>query len=232
MIEYFIWNNIDSRDVKGLIVSELPPIRKPAMRTQVLTLDGRDGSIITPLGFEAYKKKVKIGLTKGYDIDTIIAWLNGSGQVIFSNESEKYYNAQIVESIDFEKLLRFKTAEIVFEVQPFKYSTTERTKTYNITSTQQISVVNSGNYASKPTMTIYGSGTINFSLNGVQQFTLELNENDVVTLDSTEQEAYNENGLRNRIMDGNFLILPKGTNTLSWTGTITKIEISKFSRWL
>lgn len=231
-MEYFIWQNIDSREVKGLIVTALPPIHKPRMRTQVLTLDGRDGSIITPLGFEAYKKKVKIGLTKGYDINEIIAWLNGSGQVIFSNESEKYFNAQIVESIDFEKLLRFKTAEITFEVQPFKYSTTERTKTFDITTTQRIQVVNAGNYTSKPTMTIYGSGTINFYLNGVQQFTLELNENDSVTLDSAEQEAYSDTGLRNRIMDGNFLILQKGTNTLSWDGTITKIEISKYSRWL
>lgn len=231
-MEYFIWQNIDSREVKGLIVTALPPIHKPRMRTQVLTLDGRDGSIITPLGFEAYKKKVKIGLTKGYDIDEIIAWLNGSGQVVFSNESEKYFNAQIVESIDFEKLLRFKTAEITFEVQPFKFSTTERTKTFNITSTPSIQVVNAGNYTSKPTMKIYGSGTINFYLNGVQQFTLELNENDSVTLDSAEQEAYSDTGLRNRIMDGNFLILQKGTNTLSWDGTITKIEISKYSRWL
>lgn len=231
-MEYFIWQNIDSREVKGLIVTALPPIHKPRMRTQVLTLDGRDGSIITPLGFEAYKKKVKIGLTKGYDIDEIIAWLNGSGQVVFSNENEKYFNAQIVESIDFEKLLRFKTAEITFEVQPFKYSTTERTKTFDITTTPRIQVVNAGNYTSKPTMKIYGSGTINFYLNGVQQFTLELNENDSVTLDSAEQEAYSDTGLRNRIMDGNFLILQKGTNTLSWDGTITKIEISKYSRWL
>lgn len=231
-MEYFIWNNTDSRDVKGLIVCGLPPISKPRMRTQVLTLDGRDGSIITNLGFEAYKKKVKIGLTKGYDIDNLIAWLNGSGQVTFSNESEKYYNAQIIESIDFEKLLRFKTAEITFEVQPFKYSTTERTKTYNTAGLQQITVVNAGNYISKPIMTIHGSGTINFYLNGIQQFTLELTENDTITLDSTEQEAYNDIGLRNRNMDGNFVYLAKGTNTLSWTGTITQIEISKYSRWL
>lgn len=231
-MEYFIWNNIDSRDVKGLIVCGLPPITKPRMRTQVLTLDGRDGSIITNLGFEAYQKKVKIGLTKGYDIDTIIAWLNGVGQVTFSNESEKYFNAQIVQSIDFEKLLRFKTAEITFEVQPFKYSTIERQKTYNTAGLQQIQVINSGNYTSKPTMTIFGSGTINFYLNGIQQFTLELNENDKITLDSAEQEAYSDTGLRNRIMNGNFLVLKQGTNTLSWSGNISKIEISKYSRWL
>lgn len=231
-MEYFIWNNIDSRNVKGLIVCGLPPITKPRMRTQVLTLDGRDGSIITNLGFEAYQKKVKIGLTRGYDIDTIIAWLNGVGQVTFSNESEKYFNAQIVQSIDFEKLLRFKTAEITFEVQPFKYSTVERQKTYNTAGLQQIQVINAGNYTSKPIMTIFGSGTINFYLNGIQQFTLELNENDKITLDSAEQEAYSDTGLRNRIMNGNFLVLKQGTNTLSWSGNISKIEISKYSRWL
>ena len=231
-MEYFIWNNTDSRNVKGLIVCGLPPITKPKMRTQVLALDGRDGSIITNLGFSAYQKKVKIGLTKGYDIDNIIAWFNGAGQIVFSNEPDKYYNAQIIENIDFDKLLRFKTAEITFEVQPFKYSTIERQKTFNTAGLQQIKVVNTGNYNSKPTMTIYGSGTINFYLNGAQQFTLALNENDTITLDSTEQEAFNETGLRNRIMNGNFIVLKQGTNTLSWDGTITKIEISKYSRWL
>lgn len=231
-MEYFIWNNTDSRSVKGLIVTALPPIRKPKMRTEVLTLDGRDGSIITNLGFEAYKKTVKIGLTRGYDLDEIIEWLNGAGQVVFSSEPEKYYNAQIVDAIDFEKLLRFKTAEIPFEVQPFKYSTVERTKTFTTAGLQKIEVVNAGNYTSKPTMTIYGSGTINFSLNGVQIFTLELTEDDVITLDSAEQEAYNGIGLRNRAMNGNFIVLKQGTNALTWSGDITKIEISKYSRWL
>lgn len=230
---YFIWHNIDSRDVKGLIVTELPPITKPKMRTQVLTLDGRDGSIITPLGFEAYKKKIKIGLTKGYDINNLIEWFTGAGQIIFSNEEDKYYNAQITENIDFEKLLRFKTATITFEVQPFKYSTTERSKIFDTAGLQSIKITNAGNYTAKPTVTINGTGTINFSVNGTQQFTLELqSQNDSVTLDSAEQEAYDANGLRNRIMNGNFIILEKGSNTLSWTGSISSIEIKLFSRWI
>lgn len=229
---YFIFKNIDSRDVKGLITSVLPPITKPKMRTQVLTLDGRDGSIITPLGFEAYKKTVKIGLTNGYDINDIIAWLNGAGQLVFSTEPEKYYNAQIIEAVDYERLLRFKTAEIVFDVQPFKYSTTERTRTFDVAGAQFIKIANAGNYTAKPLINIKGSGTINFSVNGVQAFTLELQTNDNITLDSAEQEAYDDNGLRNRAMNGNFPVLAIGTNTLSWTGTITEIQISKYSRWL
>lgn len=229
---YFIFKNIDSRDVKGLITSELPPICKPKMRTQVLTLDGRDGSIITPLGFEAYKKTVKIGLTLGYNIDNIIAWLNGAGQVIFSNEPDKYYNAQIIEAIDYERLLRFKTANIVFDVQPFKYSTTERTRTFDVDGSQFIKIANAGNYTAKPLIKINGSGTINLSVNGVQACTLELQTNDNITLDSAEQEAYDDNGFRNRSMNGNFPVLTVGTNTLSWTGTITEIQISQYSRWL
>lgn len=229
---YFIFKNIDSRDVKGFITSVLPPITKPKMRTQVLTLDGRDGSIITTLGYEAYKKTVKIGLTSGYDINNIIAWLNGAGQVIFSSEPDKYYNAQIIEAVDYERLLRFKTANIVFDVQPFKYSTTERTRTLDVSGAQFIKIANAGNYTSKPLIKIKGSGTINLSVNGVQICTLELQTNDNITLDSAEQEAYDDNGLRNRAMNGNFPVLAIGTNTLSWTGTITEIQISLYSRWL
>lgn len=229
---YFIFKNIDSRDVKGLITSQLPPITKPKMRTQVLTLDGRDGSIITPLGYEAYKKTVKIGLTNGYDIDNLISWLNGAGQVVFSTEPDKYYNAQIIDAVDYERLLRFKTANIVFDVQPFKYSTTERTRTFDVAGSQFVKIANAGNYTAKPLMKIKGSGTINFFVNNVQAFTLELQTNDNITLDSAEQEAYDDNGLRNRAMNGNFPVLSIGTNTLSWTGTITEIQISQYSRWL
>ena len=45
-MNYIIFNDKDSRDVKGLLISELPPIRKPNMRVKETVIDGVDGSII------------------------------------------------------------------------------------------------------------------------------------------------------------------------------------------
>ena len=57
---YIILNNIDSRTISGLLISSLAPISKPLVRTQVETVDGRSGDIVTPLGFSAYDKVIKI----------------------------------------------------------------------------------------------------------------------------------------------------------------------------
>lgn len=125
MRNYIILNNKKSDTISGLIIQELPAISKPAQRTQVETIDGRDGDIITPLGYAAYNKKIKIGLYGTFDINEIIAYFATQGQVIFSNEPNKYYNYQIVDQIDYERLVRYKVATVTMHVQPFKYSATE-----------------------------------------------------------------------------------------------------------
>lgn len=115
-------NGVSSTSVKGLIIQSLPPISKPLQRTQIETVDGRDGDIATPLGYAAYDKTVTVGLAGDFDIDEVIAFFDSSGTVIFSNEPDKYYRYTIVAQIDFERLLRFRTANVVFHVQPFKHS--------------------------------------------------------------------------------------------------------------
>ena len=109
---YIVLNDVSSQTVQGLILSSLPAIAKPKIRTMIEEIDGRDGDIVTPLGFSAYDKAVEIGLSYGYDIDDVIQFFNSSGKVVFSNEPEKYYNYAIYEQIDFEKLIRFKTATV------------------------------------------------------------------------------------------------------------------------
>lgn len=230
---YFVFKNIDSRDIKGLIVSELPPITKPKMRVRVDTIDGRDGSETVNLGFEAYTKTVKIGLTRDFDIDNIIAWLHGEGNIQFSNEPDKYYRVKVHDQIDFERLLRFRTAEVKFYTQPFKYSATERTKTIAVTGLATAEIRNAGNYFSKPIVTLTGTGTINVFVNGAQKCVLkDLGTNESITLDADKQEAYTGEVLKNRKMDGEFITLEVGKNVITWTGNLTKIEITNYSRWL
>ena len=122
MVPYIILNGIKSNAINGLLIRSLPPITKPKIRTQIEEIDGRDGDIVTPLGYSAYDKSFDIGLYGEYDIDEVIAFFDSQGTVTFSNEDDKYYNYQIIDQIDFEKLLRFKTATVTMHVQPFKYS--------------------------------------------------------------------------------------------------------------
>jgi predicted phage tail component-like protein len=234
---YIILNDVSSRSIQGLLISELPPISKPQQRIQTETVDGRDGDIVTPLGFAAYDKLVKISLTYDYDIDDIIEFFNSSGKVIFSNEPEKYYKYAIYKQIDFESLIRFKTAKVNFHVQPFKYSDTETIKTFNFTgSNGSLSIRNNGNIYSRPTLKITGSGVINLFINGVQLLNINLNTNETIIIDAETMNATSADGstLLNRRVIGDYdnIKLKIGSNTISYNGTISKILIDNYSRWI
>lgn len=237
MKNYIILNGNNSTNITGLLIQELPPISKPKMRANIEEIDGRDGDIVTTLGYSAYDKEFTIGLYGDFDIDEVIQYFNSSGTVVFSNEEDKYYNYQILEQIDFERLIRFRTATVKMHVQPFKYSTVEAKKNFTITDETSIQIRNIGNYYSKPIITICGSGTINLSLNGIQLFVIVLYETSTeITIDFDKMEAYNQETtvLMNRQVTGNYdnFTLNVGLNTISWTGTITQIQITNYSRWL
>lgn len=233
MRNYVIQNGKDSRYLKGLLIQELPPITKPLMRTSIEQIDGRDGDVITRLGYSAYDKKMKIGLFGDYDLDDIIPFFNTSGTVTFSNEPEKYYVYDILDAIDYERLMRFRTAEITYHVQPFKYSNIEKLKVFD-SPTGAITVRNNGNYVSKPTIHIKGTGIINLSLNGLQLFRIDMSTSNFITIDTEKLEAYNEDVLMNRYVVGNYdkFVLKVGPNSVSWDGQLTYIAFEKLSRWI
>lgn len=130
MRDYIEINGVNSNTIDGLLISTLPPISKPLMRTEKLEINGRDGDLVTKLGYSAYEKSFEIGLYGDYDVDDVISFFDTSGTVTFSNEPDKYYNFEMLDQIEFEKLIRFKTATVTMHVQPFKYSAVENAKTF------------------------------------------------------------------------------------------------------
>ena len=358
MINYIELNGEKNTDVKGLIIQSLPPISKPKMRTSTETIDGRDGDIITRLGYAAYDKEVSIGLHGDFDIDDAIAFFNSEGEVVFGNEPDKYYRYSILEQIDFERLVRFRTAKVKMHVQPFKYDAVDRTfdivnqlmhvkgstaSKFGITVTSsdgnirvagkatgdvdievpiesmslsgsytmtasasgiaagcalrlidgshsdgrpfggsymelksdgdstmtatadsnaeydalwldinagtsvdftlsvtmssdsfnQIALTNRGNVASRPTVTVYGSGNVELAINSVTVLSLSI-EGGSITIDAEEMNAYHGDALMNRHVTGDYadLRLNVGENVISWCGDVTAIRVEDFSRWL
>ena len=236
MRNYIILNGKDSRYLDGFIIQVLPPISKPKIRTQVEEIEGRDGDIVTPLGYSAYDKTLKIGLYGNYRIDDIISYFDSSGVVTFSNEVDKFYRYQIVDQIDFERLVRFKTATVKFHVQPFKYSRVETKKVFTIARDEVTSVVvrNSGNTISRPIVIIEGEGNVSLSLNGKSILAINFGEDRSITIDTERMEAYNGNVLKNRHVTGDYdsFALSAGLNTISWSGKIKKITFENYTRWI
>lgn len=234
---YIVLNGVSSRTIKGLIVSSLPPISKPAMRYNAEEVDGRDGDIITPLGYAAYDKVAEIGLSREYDIDDIIAFFNSSGKAVFSNEPDKYYNYAIYEQVDFERLIRFKTASVTFHVQPFKFSDNEGEKVFTNARNAGVHIRNNGNIYSRPTIEVLGAGAITISLNGSQVLSIALpSTGRDITIDCTAFNAYDtaSGAYLNRLVTGNYdnLRLQVGRNIITCSGNVTELRISNYSRWI
>lgn len=232
MTNYVIWNNKDSREINGLLICELPPITKPQMRVKETAIDGVDGSIIEEVGYESYDKTMTVALKVGADVDEIIEYFTGNGELIFSNEPNKYYKARIINGIDYERLLRFRTAKITFRVQPFKYDA-EELEIFGNTTNKTATVYNIGNHPAKPLITIKGVGTVELSVNGTTmcRYTFP-DDGDEVILDSEKQDAYLGSVLKNRSMIGEFPVFEKGENVITWNGDIESISITRYSRWL
>lgn len=239
MIPYIIINGVSSKQINGLLIQSLPPISKPRIRTSIEEIDGRDGDVVTTLGYAAYDKPITIGLKGDYNVDDVIEYFNTSGKITFSNEIDKYYNFAIYDTIDFNKLIRFKTANINLHVQPFKYSVDEPPITYNNTGQQtltNISVRNTGNIYSKPKLTITGSNTITVYVNNTQIFRIALAATgEKIVIDAAEMNATDgEGNYLNRQVTGDYdnLRLATGVNTLRVTGAFTSVSVENYSRWV
>lgn len=236
---YIILNGVSSKTINGLLIQTLPPISKPKIRTSAEEIDGRDGDIITTLGYGSYDKTFSIGLKGEYNVDDVIQFFNTSGKVTFSNEADKFYNFAIYNQIDFNKLLRFKTANVTMHVQPFKYSVDETPIKWTNPGSEtiaNISVRNNGNIYSKPIITLTGSGTINLYLGNTQVLKIEFSSaGETIIIDVGAMNATDDEGnYLNRQVTGDYnnLVFNAGVNNFRVTGNVTNVTIEKYNRWI
>ena len=231
-MSYIIINGVESDAIRGLLIQKLPPITKPRMRAQINEVDGVDGDSMVKLGYAAYDKEILIGLYGCYDVDEIVSFFAESGTITFSDEPEKYYRYQLVEQIDFERLLRFRQATVRVHVQPYKYPVHENAVT--LVSGTQLKVVNYGNVEALPTITLTGSGAIELSVNGKHAVDIDLDTGQSITISVSEQDAFYDGVLLNRRCSGDYLdlSLKPGVNLISWSGTVTAMTVTDYTRWL
>jgi predicted phage tail component-like protein len=224
---WFKFKRISSESM-GVVLAELPPITKAPKRYAKYDVIGRDGAEYIDQGYTSYQKQLSIGIKDVSRINEIMDWLNGSGTLIISNEPDKYYLAKVLDQVDYSNLVRFRQAIVPFEVQPYKYAVDNDIITITDAS---YTINNDANASCMPTLTIYGSGNVSILLDGVTIFTLSSIPS-AITVNGMAHETFYGETSYNRKKTGDYLVIPPGEHTLSWTGNVTKVEMVVNKRWL
>lgn len=224
-MNYFIFNNINSSSFNSLIVNELPNIVKPTEKIDRYEIPNSNGSLINPTGcYETTIKSVECTIRNLNEIDKLLNWLRGSGNVTFSNQPDRVYKATIINKIEFSRLLReFRKFIIEFECQPHALLNNGQEIITLYNSSVGLTIENLGTVEAEPVITIYGNGNIEMSV-GSYDFTLT-DVVDYITVDVALLEVYKDNQLQNRKFKGKFPIIEPGFVSISWSGSVTKVEI-------
>lgn len=227
MLSFIVYNNQISQNL-DLIIENTPQIPPSNIEYETVTIDGAE-NLTKIKGFKdidisfdfAYKVTPEEYLAKKSIIDN---WLLGNinKNLVYSLDNFSLYKVKqisIGSTSTASRILRRFTVTFTCEGLKYMLSGLERT---TITTTGTI-LNNFGSYEAKPIIKIYGTGNITVTING-KSFTLS-NVSSYVTVNSILKECYKDTTNRGKYMVGDYPILPIGQNTISWTGTVTKLEI-------
>lgn len=235
----FKFGGKDSFTDFGVYIEQRPKVPTPKRRVEFISVSGRSGSLkYDDKTYEDITIAIECGIISNGNaegiysrLDDLKEWLFESGeqQLIFSFSTNRYYIAQVVNQIDFEIALRkIGKFVIVFNCKPFQYSVNNNAITLTKSDTN---IINMGNLESPPIIEVYGSGDITLGVN--ENFVNLLNVSSQITMNSVIKDAYNDKLENlNSKMDGDFLMLSKGTNNITWSGNVSKVIVTPNWRWL
>lgn len=174
-----------------------------------------------------YERTMEFYVADDNQIDLINSWLVGYGKLRTAKDIGGYFKAHVISGLEYEKMLQVKDKmTVTFKVNPpFMYLDSGDTPlTY---TTKPIALNNPGTKESEPYIKITGNGNITLDING--KFITLTSVSEYIIIDSESEYCYK--GLTNvgDKMVGEFPKLKVGANNISWTGTVTKIEV--IPRW-
>ena len=229
---FIFYNNKHSYNDYGLL---LESISLPSCNEVVENIDveGRNGSLTVKQGY--YQDRIldlNFMLKRNHNesiedfylkIDAIQEWfLSGAEDLIIylkPNKVLKVKNIMLSDMTPSNVFFLEFTATVTCD--PFFYISNEKVITINKNNS---SINYRGTAPGELKLKIYGTGDIQLTINNT---TLQINNIvDNITLDSKFLLCLdNENYNKSIDMIGNFPLLEKGNNVISWIGNLTKLEV-------
>lgn len=229
---WFHWHDAYSYH-QNVLIERLPDIQTAAQHNERIHIPGRGGITVWGGDYVGHVKRFECAVFDAAFINGVSAWLQGAGRLIISDNPTQYVNATIQpQPLSFIRAgLRAYRFAAVFDCDPFQYNVDHVNDRLVFAGGTAYRFAGKGSADSLPVLTVYGHGDVSLSHGGRSMTIRGLNGS--VRLDSANQTAHNGSGTPiNDHVRGDYLILSPGENTLTTTGSVTRIEIEPTWRWL
>lgn len=229
MAQTFTFNGTASTTY-DITVKKLPVITTAERDIESIKVDGRNGNLhIDNETYNSVNVTMEIIINDLTELDAIKGWLTGIGTIIFSDRPTLQYTAVIKNQLSYDMYAyNSKIVPIQMELNPLGLSTTLTSVTK---TTSPASFTVAGTFEAKPSLEIKGTGEATITLNGTE-FTLSDCDTTAYIVDCDLMNVTKSGANVNDEFTGNFPSLVVGTNTLTWTGTVSEIIIKYRATYL
>ena len=217
----------------NLFLENYPSIQIANEEYEEVQVEGRSGNLIInkgtypdkkiPFTFTILSPRIEINFEKVYEWLTEIE----DNRLIFGR-SDRCYKVKKVIFGNIQKEFRsIGEFDIIFLCEPF---TQDLTKTVHEITKSGFKINYNGNAPGDTLIKVYGSGNIQLTINGE---TMQINNvNNYIEIDSDLLQVRNQDGTsKDNDTLGDFVLLTKGENAISYTGSVTKIVIEYTTKY-
>ena len=217
----------------NLFLENYPSIPIANEEYEEVQVEGRSGNLIInkgtypdkkiPFTFTILSPRIEINFEKVYEWLTEIE----DNRLIFGR-SDRCYKVKKVIFGNIQKEFRsIGEFDIIFLCEPF---TQDLTKTVHEITKSGFKINYNGNAPGDTLIKVYGSGNIQLTINGE---TMQINNvNNYIEIDSDLLQVRNQDGTsKDDDTLGDFILLEKGENVISYTGTVTKIVVEYTTKY-
>ena len=232
---YFIYDNISSQEF-GLKIKKdgINNFSSPQRSYETIQVKGRNGDLIIDNGnYENFTLEIECCLdARENDLNAVSKelkkWLMNDlkyKKLILSTDSNYCYEAICANKLDISEMVEnFGECLIVFNCKPLKREVFGDSR---ITLTQSSTLYNNG-LVSNPYIKVVGNGDITININSQKLILKGVEE--YIEVDTELYNCFKGNVNQNNKMYSDFPVLEEGKNEISFTGSVTQLEI--LPRWV
>lgn len=196
-------------------------------------VEGRSGNLIInkgtypdkkiPFTFTILSPRIDIDFEKVYEWLTEIE----DNRLIFGRGDRCYKVKKVIFGNIQKEFRSIGEFDVIFLCEPF---TQDLTKTTHEITKSGFKINYMGNAPGDTLIKVYGSGNIQLTINGE---TMQINNvNNYIEIDSDLLQVRNQDGTsKDNDTLGDFVLLTKGENIISYTGSVTKIVVEYTTRY-